>query len=532
MSDREKILEKVRELEERRAKLMLGGGPKAIEKQHKAGKLTARERIDKFFDPGTFMEIDLFAKTLGREFGMDKVDLPGDGIIIGYGKVNGRHVAAFFADYTCMAGTFGEMHARKMNKMFEFAINKKMPIVGVNDCAGARLQENMGPLSQYGRLFYLNSIGSGVVPQISLLHGYVAGGQAYSPGLMDFLFMVKDMGYTFIAGPPLVKAMTGEDVSADELGGYKIHSTVSGVCHVVCEDEEDSFTKCKKLLSYLPSSNLEDPPWEDTGDPVDRTCEEVYDIIPADRNRPYDMKKIIKAIVDNGEFFEIHKDYHPEMVVCFARLGGHSVGIVANNPMYFGGTIRTQAAEKAARFKRFCDAFNIPIINLIDTPAYMIGTQQEKLGIIYRGAKLLYATSCATVPHISVYIGKAYAGGYLTMGSKDFDVDFVYAWPTADIGLVGPKGTVNVLFRKEIQAAGKAAEERGEDPKKAMAEERAKREKEFADTYMSVYYPAGLQHIDDIIDPKDTRKILIRSLEALANKVKELPWRKHGNIPL
>ncbi|MBF0552045.1 MAG: acyl-CoA carboxylase subunit beta, partial [Deltaproteobacteria bacterium] len=440
MGDRDKILAKVQELEDKKKQLRRGGGPKAIEKQHQAGKLTARERIDKFYDPDTFMEIDMFADCLGREFGMAGKSIPGDGIVIGHGLVEGRPVAAFFADYTSMAGTFGEMHGRKMNKIIEFAINKKMPVVGVNDCAGARLQENMGPLSQYGRLFYLNSIGSGVVPQISLLHGYVAGGQAYSPGLMDFLFMVKDMGYTFIAGPPLVKAMLSEDISADELGGYKVHSTTSGVCHVVAEDEMDSFTKCRKLLSYLPSSNLDMPPYDDTGDPADRVSEKIYDIIPADRWRPYDMKKIIKEIVDNGEFFEIHKDYFKEMVICFARLGGHSVGIVANNPMYRGGVITTQAAEKAARFKIFCDAFNIPIINLIDTPAYLIGSQQEKLGIIYRGAKLLYATSCATVPQISVYIGKAYAGGYLTMGSKDFDVDLVYAWPTADLGLVGPKG--------------------------------------------------------------------------------------------
>ena len=514
------ILDKVEELRRRREQIKLGGGPKAIEVQHRMGKLTARERIDMLFDPGTFMELDIFARCLGREFGMAEREVPADGIITGHGKVEGRPVAAFAADYTCIAGTFGEMHGRKMNKIIEFAMNNGMPVVGLNDSAGARLQENMGPLSEYGRLFYLNSIASGVVPQIAVLMGPVAGGQAYSPGLMDFLFMVKGMGYTFIAGPPLVEAMTGEKATADELGGVEVHSKISGVCHVVAEDEADCINKVKKLLSYLPSNNRERPPWVDTGDDPHRVSERLYQIVPADRAIPYDMHDVIYEIVDNGEIFEIHRDYRREMICCFARLGGHSAGIVANNPKYLGGTITTQAALKAARFKRFCDAFNIPIINLIDTPAYMVGKEQERLGIIYRGAALLHATAEATVPQISVYIGKAFAGGYLAMGSKDFDVDFVYAWPTAEIALVGPEGTVNVLFRKEIAAAL--------DPEK----ERARREEEFRRTYMSVYYPAGLQHIDDIIDPKETRPILIRSLEALKNKKKELPWRKHGNIPL
>lgn len=512
--------DKVKELESRREKIKLGGGVKAVEKQHKEGKLTARERLDRLFDPGTFMELDIFAKCLGREFGMAGRDVPADGIIIGFGKVDGRPVAAFSADYTCIAGTFGEMHGRKMNKIIEFGMDKGMPVVGLNDCAGARLQENMGPLSQYGRLFYLNSIASGVVPQIAVLMGPVAGGQAYSPGLNDFLFMVKGMASTFIAGPPLVEAMVGEKATAEELGGVEVHSKVSGVCHVVAEDENDCIDKLKKLLSYLPSSNREKPPWMDTGDNPSRVSERLYQVVPVDRWVPYDMHEVICEIVDNGEIFEIHKDFHPEMLCCFARLGGHSVGLVANNPRFLAGCITTQAAEKAARFKRFCDCFNIPIINFIDTPAYLVGTVQERLGIIYRGAKLLYATAEATVPQISVYVGKAFAGGYLTMGSKDFDVDFVFAWPTAEIALVGPEGTINVLFRKEIAEAA--------DPEA----ERKKREQEFRETYMSVYYPAGLQHIDDIIDPKETRPVLIRSLEALKNKKKELPWKKHGNIPL
>ena len=532
MSDGDVIRQKVAELEEKKSELRNKRNERAVAAQRKAGKMTVRERIDAFVDPGTFLEIDMFAKGLGREFGADKFDLPGDGIVIGVGKINGRETAIFAGDYTCMAGTFGEMHGRKMNKMFEFALKHQIPIVGINDCAGARLQENMGPLSQYGRLFYLNSIASGVVPQISLLHGPVAGGQAYSPGLMDFLFMVKDMGYTFIAGPPLVEAMTGEKATADELGGWEVHSKVSGVCHVVAEDEQDSFARARQLLSYLPQNNRQDPPYVETGDPVDRESERLYDLIPARRERVYDMHKILSEVVDNGELFEIHKDYHPNMIVAFARLGGHTVGIVANNPIYKGGVVTTQAAEKAARFKLFCDAFNIPILNVVDTPGYMIGSEQERLGIIYRGAKLLYATSCATVPQITLYVGKGYAGGYLTMGSKDFDVDYVFAWPTAELGLVGPKGTVNVVGRKTIRKAGDEAEARGEDRKAAEAAKRAELEDEFRKTYLSVYYPAGLQYVDDVIDPKKTRPTLILAYETLRGKKKELPWRKHGNIPL
>ena len=532
MSNADLVKKKVAELEERKTALRAGGPEKARTRQKDAGKMLVRERLDAFLDPDSFLEIDLFAKGLGREFGADKFNLPADGMVTGVGRVDGREVAVFAADYTCMAGTFGEMHGRKMNKMFEFAIKHQIPIVGINDSAGARLQENMGPLSQYGRLFYLNSLASGVIPQIALLHGPVAGGQAYSPGLMDFLFMVKGMAHTFIAGPPLVEAMLGEKKTADELGGWEVHAKVSGVCHVVAEDEMDSFQKARKLLSYLPSNCHQKPPYVETGDPVDRESEKLYEIIPARREVPYDMHKILAEIVDNGEFFEIHKYYHPNLIVGFARLGGHTVGIVANNPIKKGGVITTQAAEKAARFKIFCDAFNIPILNVVDTPAYMIGSEQERLGIIYRGAKLLYATSCATVPQITLYVGKGYAGGYLTMGSKDFDVDYVFAWPTAELGLVGPKGTVNVVGRKIIKAAGDEAEARGEDRKAAEAAKRAELEKEFRETYLSVYYPAGYQHVDDIIDPKKTRPVLIRAFDSIRDKKKDLPARKHGNMPL
>ncbi len=518
-----KVRDQVKALAQKRAVLMKGGGDKAIVKQHDRGKWSARERLDYFFDPGTFIEIDLFSQHIGRELGMAEAVVPADGIIIGYGKIDGRPVAAFAEDFTCMGGTFGERHGRKMNKIIEFGMRNNMPVVGLNDSGGARLQENMGPLSEYGKLFYLNSIASGVVPQIAVLLGPVAGGQAYSPGLNDFLIMARNAAVTFIAGPPLVKAVTGEDIDAQSLGGPDVHSTVSGTCHVVCEDDKDALDCTRDLLSYLPSSNRDRPPVVDTGDDPARRCEGVYDIIPDERDTAYDMHDLIREIVDSGQFFEIHRDYARSMITCFARLGGSSVGIYANNPQFVGGAIDVPAAEKAARFIRFCDAFNIPVLSLVDTPAYLIGSTQEKLGIIYKGAKLLHAISEATVPQITVYIGKAYAGGYLAMGSKDFRIDYVFAWPTASIALVGPKGTVNVIYGKELAAVTDKAE---------REKLRAKKEQEFVDTYMNIYYPASLQHIDDIIDPADTRQILIRAYESLKNKKVELPWRKHGNIPL
>ncbi|MFQ6088657.1 MAG: acyl-CoA carboxylase subunit beta [Candidatus Methanofastidiosia archaeon] len=512
--------DKVSELERKKERIKLGGGEERIKKQHLKGKLTARERLELFFDEGSFVELDMFVKPLGREFGMDKRDVPADGIVIGYGKVDSRYVAAFAEDFTCMAGTYGEMHGRKMCKIIEFALHNGMPVVGFNDSGGARLQENMGPLSEYGHLFYLNSIASGVVPQIAAIMGPVAGGQAYSPGLNDFIVMVKKHSYTFIAGPPLVEAVLGEKASVEELGGPEMHSSVSGVCHLVTEDDYGCIEKIKELLSYLPQNNREKPPSKENVDDPNRTCEGLYDIVPRDRNIPYNMHDVILEITDEHEFFEIYENYRKNMICGFARFNGHPVGIYANNPLYMAGTIDVRAAEKASRFVRFCDAFNIPLLSLVDTPAYLVGTQQERKGIIYRGAKLLFAISEATVPQITIYIGKGYAGGYLAMGSKDFKIDFVFAWPTAEIALVGPEGTVNVIYRKEIASA--------KDPRK----ERRRREEEFRKTYMSIYYPASLQHIDDIIDPKDTRKVVIKALEALSKKKVELPWRKHGNMPL
>ena len=514
-----KILEKVEELKRRKAEIMLGGGADKIEARHKQGRLTARERLDRFFDPGTFVEFDAFGRTIGREFGMDKVNLPADGVIVGYGKVGGRHMAAVAQDFTCMGGTMGEMHGNKIVKMTKFAAQWGMPMICFHESGGARLQEFLAISRTYGEWFYLTSIYSGVIPQLAVMIGPVAGGQSYQPGLSDFIFMTRD-SVTFIAGPALVESVLGEKISAEELGGTRIHSTVSGVCHVVAEDEMDCLNKVKELMTYLPQNNREKPPRIETGDDPSRTSERLYEIVPPDPKLPFDMHLVIDEIVDNGAFFEIHRNYAPNMIVGFARFNGYSTGIIANNPLYTAGSITTEAAEKAARFIRFCDAFNIPLVYLVNTPAYLVGSQQERQGMIFRGATLLYATSEATVPKVTVEIGWAYAGAYIAMGSRYLGADMVFAWPSAEIGLVAAEGVVNVIAQKEIAKA--------QNPQ----EERRKREEEFRKTYMSIYYPASYQHIDDIIDPKETRPMIIKALEALQNKRQELPWKKHGNMPL
>ncbi|MBI4287091.1 MAG: acyl-CoA carboxylase subunit beta [Chloroflexi bacterium] len=514
------MAQKVAELHRLQEDIKLGGGKEKIEKQHQTpGRLTARERMGSFFDPGTFVEMDMFARPLGREFGMDKVQAPADGVIIGYGKVNGRQAAAFAQDYTVITGTMGEMHGKKIAKITEMAGQWGIPIVGFHESAGARLQEFLAVSREYGNLFYLNSIYSGVVPQISGMLGVVAGGQTYSPGLTDFIFMTQD-GAAFIAGPPLVESVIGEKISVEDLGGARMHASTSGVCHVVARDDQAAVDQMKELLGYLPQNCREKPPRLAGNDDPRRTSQHLLHVVGGGPRAPYDMHQVIKEIVDNGKFFEIHKDFAKSMVVGFGRLDGYSVGFIANNPLHMAGAITTKAAEKAARFIRFCDAFNIPIVYFVASPAYLVGSQQEKEGMIYRGASLLYATSEATVPKITLIIGKAFAGAYIAMGSKYLRSDVVYAWPSAEIGLVAAEGTVNVIYRKEIAAAANPEEER------------KKREEQFRNTYMSVYYPASYQHIDNIIDPAQTRPVLIQTLEALQNKKQELPWRKHGNMPL
>lgn len=518
-SPEEVTKKKLQEIEKLREVIKLGGGADKLEKQHQVGKLTARERLEKFFDTGTFVELDMFAKPLGRDFGADKLYAPADGVIIGYGKVNGRNTAAFAQDYTCVTGTMGEMHGKKIVKITQLAKEWNMPIIGFHESGGARLQEFLAISREYGLWFYLTSIYSGVIPQIAVMMGVVAGGQSYQPGLSDFIFMTKDSA-AFIAGPPLVEAVLGEKISSEELGGSKVHSSISGVCHVVARDDNDCIDKVKKLLSYLPQNNKEKPLRVDTKDDPNRTSEKLYSLVPPDPKLPYDMHRIIKEIVDNGEFFEIHKDYSPNMIVGFARFNGESTGIIANNPLFMAGSITCKAAEKASRFIRFCDAFNIPIVYLVSTPAYLIGSQQEQEGMIFRGATLLYATSEATVPKITVIIGWAYAGAYIAMGSRYLGADIVYAWPTAEIGLVAAEGVVNVIFRKEIAGA------------KNPEEVRKQKEDEFRKTYMNITYPASYLHVDGIIDPKETRPMIIKALTVTRDKKQELPWKKHGTMPL
>jgi acetyl-CoA carboxylase carboxyltransferase component len=517
--------EKLQQIETLRETIKLGGGQKAIDRQHERGKLTARERIEKFFDPGTFVELDVFAKHLGRDYGLDKTErVPADGVVTGYGKVDGRTVFCYSEDFTVIAGTFGEMHGRKIAKTVELAMKHGAPVVGINDSGGARVTEEMGALSQYGQLFFRHVRASGVVPQIALIMGPVAGGQAYSPALMDFIFMVDKTSHMFIAGPPLVEAIVHEKVDEQYLGGARVHASVSGVSDLTAKDDDDVLARTRKLLSFLPANNTEQPPVVPTNDPVNRSLDELLDLIPADSNATYSMRKVIKTLVDDGDFFEVKKDFGQNIIVGLARLGGSTVGIVANNPQFMAGSIDAKAAGKACRFIRFCDSFNIPLVNIQDVPGFLIGSKSERDGIIRHGSKMLYAYAEATVPKITVVARKAYAGGYLAMCSKDLGADFVFELPTGEICLMGPSGAVNILFRKDF----KKAVEEGRDP----AEVRAEKHQEFMDKFVNPLYSAGLQHVDDIIDPRQMRARLISALELCRNKYDPVPPKKHGNMPV
>lgn len=517
---KEEMLSKIEKIEKEREKIKAGGGEKYIKKIKDAGKMTARERIDYLFDDGTFVELDAFAKCMGRDFGLDKKEVPADGVVTGYGKINGRLTFCYAEDFSVIAGTFGEMHGRKIRKMVEMAGKMGAPVIGINDSGGARVTEEMGALSEYGQLFFRHVRASGVVPQIALIMGPVAGGQAYSPALMDFIFMVKKTSYMFIAGPPLVKAVVFEEIDNDNLGGPDVHARISGVSCMTAENDADCLDRTKKLLSYLPQNNTEEPMFEETPDPADRKCARLLEIIPTDDKKLYDIHGVIEEIVDNGDFFEIKKEFARNIVIGFARMGGRVVGIVANNPIVMAGSLDYKAAGKAARFIRFCDSFNIPLVNLQDVPGFLIGSKSERDGIIRHGSKMLYAYAESTVPKVTVVIRKSYAGGYLAMCSKDLGADFVFELPTAEICLMGPPGAVNILFRKEIAAA--------DDPEA----ERRKREKEFYDKYVNPTYSAGLQHVDDIIDPRDLRLRIIQSLEVARDRYDEPQPRKHGNMPI
>ncbi len=511
---------KIEHLRKLREQARLGGGPERIAKQHAKGKLTARERIELLLDRGSFRELDMFVTHRTTDFGLDKQRFLGDGVVTGYGTINGRLVYVFSQDFTVLGGSLGEAHAQKICKIMDLAMKNGAPVIGINDSGGARIQEGVISLAGYADIFLRNTLASGVIPQISIVMGPAAGGAVYSPAITDFIIMVKNTSYMFITGPEVVKAVTHEEVTFEELGGAWIHATKSGVAHFAAENEEDAIFLAQTLLSYLPQNNLEDPPMRPTTDDPLRTDPELDTIIPDSPTKPYDMKEIIRRVVDDGIFFEVHEHFAQNIIVGFAHLGGQSVGIVANQPAVLAGVLDIDASVKAARFVRFCDAFNIPIVTFVDVPGFMPGTAQEHGGIIRHGAKLLYAYAEATVPKVTVITRKAYGGAYDVMSSKHLRADINFAWPSAEIAVMGPEGAVNIIFRKQIAQADDPVAEKA----RLVAEYRAK----FANPYIA----ASRGFIDDVIEPHETRPRLINALEMLRNKRDTNPPKKHGNIPL
>ncbi|MCG2676895.1 methylmalonyl-CoA carboxyltransferase [bacterium] len=508
------------ELKEKREKILLGGGNEKIEAQHKKGKLTARERIDLLLDEGSFEETDIFVEHRARELGMDKKELPSEGVVTGYGRIDGRRACLFAQDFTVAGGSLGEMHAQKICKVMDLAMKMGVPLIGINDSGGARIQEGVDSLKGYGDIFYRNTIASGVIPQISVILGPCAGGAVYSPAITDFTFMVKGISRMFITGPDVVKTVTGEDISQEDLGGAMAHSQLSGVAHFACESEEEAFSLLKKLLSYIPSNNLEEPAMVDLGDDPNRRDETLANLIPANPKKPYDIRDVIEKVMDAGEFFEIQSDFAPNMVIGFARLNGYAVGIVANQPKVLAGVLDVNSSDKAARFIRFCDSFNIPLITLVDVPGYLPGTEQEHGGVIRHGAKLLYAYSEATVPKLTVILRKAYGGAYIGMCSRHLGADAVYAWPMAEIAVMGPQGAAEIIYRKEIASSKK--------PQEVLAKKVAEYTEKFANPYVA----ARRGYVDKVIEPYETRPQLIKALEMFSSKGESRPQKKHGNIPL
>ncbi|MFZ5354803.1 MAG: methylmalonyl-CoA decarboxylase subunit alpha [Bacillota bacterium] len=513
-------VDRINDLQQRLDIIREGGGEDRIAKQHKSGKLTARERLNLLMDEGSFVELDAFVKHRCTEFGMDEVDAPAEGVITGYGTVNGRLVYAYAQDFTVVGGSLGEMHAKKICKVLDLAMKMGAPVVGINDSGGARIQEGVDALSGYGQIFYRNTIASGVIPQISVIMGPCAGGAVYSPALTDFIFMVDKTSQMFITGPQVIKAVTGEEVSAEALGGAMTHNSTSGVAHFISQNEQSCIAEIKNLLSYLPSNNLETAPVFECSDDLNRVEEALNTIIPDNPNKPYDMKDIIRAVVDNGEFMEVQPYYAQNIITCFARLNGASIGIIANQPKILAGCLDINASDKAGRFIRTCDAFNIPILNLIDVPGFLPGTNQEYGGIIRHGAKMLYAYSEATVPIVNVITRKAYGGAYLAMCSKDLGADMVFAWPQAEIAVMGPDGAANIIFKKDIESA--------ENP----AEARKEKIQEYRDKFATPYIAASRGYVDDVIEPATTRARIVNAFEMLASKRETRPSKKHGNLPV
>ena len=515
--------QKLAELKAERERLYNLASPKAVERQHSRGKMTARERIDFFYDQGTFTELGLFAKPRITGFDIDQQDLTGDGVITGSGMVEGRPVFAYAQDFTVAGGSQGTVHGKKSLRVMKQALKARVPCVHMIDSGGVRIQDAVTRdfNDSYQLYFYLHTVSSGVIPQIGLLMGPCAAGAAYSPILTDFLIMVKKTSHMYIASPTLIKSVQFVDVTEEEIGGAKMHAEVSGCCDLLAENDEDCLRKCRELLSYLPAHNREEPPIVATGDDPNRRDEELLDIVPVDSKKWYDMHQVIQRVFDKGHFFEIKPDFAPNMITGFARLNGRSVGIVANNPKHKAGSIDINAADKEARFIRFCDCFNIPLVFLVDTPAYLPGVDQERGGIIRHGAKVLHAISEATVPKFTVYIRKAYGGGNPAMCGEPLGSDLLLAWPSTEMGLMNPDGAVNIIYRNEIATA------------KNPEEVRSRRLAEYKATFGRFpYHAAQMRWVEEIIDPRDTRPLLIRALQTYHEKTEERPWKKHGNIPL
>lgn len=513
-------LEKVKELIQLREKARLGGGEKRIESQHKKGKYTARERIAMLLDEGSFEEFDMFVTHRCVNFGIEKESYLGDGIVTGYGTIDGRLVYIYAQDFTVFGGSLSEALALKICKVMDQAMKMGAPVIGINDSGGARIQEGVNALAGYAEIFQRNILASGVVPQISGIFGPCAGGAVYSPALTDFNIMTKGTSYMFLTGPKVVKTVTGEDVTQEQLGGASVHATKSGVAHFAVDTEEEGLKLIRKLIGFLPQNNLEEAPIYETNDPIDRLEDGLNDIIPDSPNRPYDMYEVIGAIIDNGEFLEVHKDYAQNIIVGFARFNGQSVGIVANQPKVMAGVLDINASRKAARFVRFCDAFNIPLVTLVDVPGFLPGTAQEYGGVILHGAKLLYAYGEATVPKVTVTLRKSYGGAYCVMSSKHLRGDMNYAWPTAEIAVMGPSGAVEIIFAKEVSGAENPAE---------MAKIK---EEEYKEAFANPFNAAKYGYIDDVIEPRNTRFRIIRALQQLQTKKLVNPAKKHDNLPL
>ena len=512
--------EKLDILERRRAEAELGGGAKRLSAQHDKGKLSARERLDVLLDEGSFVELDRFVVHRSHDFGLEDQHFYGDGVVTGHGRIDGRLVYVFSQDFTVFGGSLSEAFAEKICKVMDLAMRNGAPVIGLNDSGGARIQEGVVSLGGYAEIFLRNTLASGVVPQISAILGPCAGGAVYSPAITDFVFMTRGTSYMFVTGPNVVKTVTHEDVSMESLGGADAHGATSGVSHFTCDSELACLQGVRELLAFLPSNNLEPPPRRATNDPRDRRDEALLDVVPENPNKPYDMHDILARVVDEGDFLEVHKDFAGNILCGFAHLGGFSVGIVANQPAVLAGVLDISASIKAARFIRFCDAFNVPVVTFEDVPGFLPGVAQEHGGIIKHGAKLLYAYCEATVPKLTVITRKAYGGAYDVMSSKHIRGDFNVAWPSAEIAVMGPKGAVEILFKKEIAESP--------DPAQAMEQRVAEYTEKFANPYVA----ASRGYVDDIIDPRDTRKVLIDALETLQSKRQSNPPKKHGNIPL